>query len=300
MQWQYQSVENLAGKTIVITGANSGLGLETAKALYAKNANIIIACRNEQKAQQAIIEIKSAKANALGQLDFVSLDLADLESIRLLPGKVKKISAKVDILINNAGVMTPPKGETKQGFETQFGTNHIGHFALTGLLLPLLEKSAAGRIIVVSSLANRFGWINFNNLNSEKYYSKWIAYAQSKLANIIFAQNLQQRLKNSGSKIKVMTVHPGFSATNLQRFMAGSSVINALFSQPAQMGALPSICAATNKDLKGGEYIGPSKLFETRGQPKLAKIPKRAFQSKVAQKLWRQSVEYSQVKYLMD
>ena len=298
-QWNVSQIPNLAGLTAIVTGSNSGLGFETAKALFANDAEVIIACRNTQKGTEALQQITAAHPNKnSSKIRVMQLDLANLQSVKTFAKEVAASHSKIDLLVNNAGVMIPPKSFTNDGFESQFGTNHLGHFALTGLLLPLLEKSDYARIVVVSSLANRFGKIRFKNLNAEKFYIKWDAYGQSKLANIVFANELQKRLKAKGSHIKVATVHPGFSSTNLQRYLPGASLINPLFSQSQDMGALPSLFAATHSDIMGGEYIGPSKLFETRGYPAPAKTPRTAKNAKTASQLWDKSVEFTGINYL--
>lgn len=298
-KWDASHIGDLSGLTAIVTGSNSGLGFETAKALFSNGAEVIIACRDASKGEQAQKEIATAAPTRdANNLKVMTLDLADLNSVKSFSKQIETQYSKIDLLINNAGVMIPPKSFTNEGFESQFGTNHLGHFALTGQLLPLLEKSEYARVVVVSSLANRFGKIRFSNLNAEKFYIKWDAYGQSKLANIIFAKELQKRLVSKGSHVKVATVHPGFSSTNLQRYLPGASLINPLFSQPQHMGALPSLFAATNDSIQGGEYIGPSKLFESRGYPAPAKTPRSALNPKTASKLWDKSVEFTGINYL--
>ena len=194
--------------------------------------------------------------------------------------------------------MAPPKGHTKDGFETQFGTNHLGHFALTGLLLDLLEETPGARVITVSSLAHRFGRIAFRNLQSEKRYSPWQAYGQSKLANLMFSTELQRRLKERGSQITSLAVHPGFSATNLQQYVAGGEILIPIVSQSAEAGAWPTVYAATQPGLEGGGYFGPGRWFETRGLPRRARASWASRNRRVARKLWRVSEELTGVSYL--
>ena len=200
MNWDKNQIPDQTGKRVLITGANSGLGFETAKALYEKGADVIIACRNVIKGESAVKQIQQAVSSS-GSLEVMVLDLASLESVRAFIIIFKEKYESLDILINNAGIMALPFARTEDGFESQFGTNHLGHFALTGPLLPLLEKAAKPRVVVVSSIVNRLGYINFNNLNAEKSYFRWLAYFQSKLANIVFAKELQKRLHNGATEV---------------------------------------------------------------------------------------------------
>lgn len=297
MSWNKERIPSQQGKRILITGSNSGLGYETAKAMYEQGAEVIVACRNVEKGKAAIQQIEQESAGN-GSLNVMQLDLASLSSIKAFISEFLSRFDQLDTLINNAGIMALPFARTSDGFESQFGTNHLGHFALTGPLLPLLEKSTEPRIVVVSSLANRLGYINFNNLNAESSYLRWVAYCQSKLANIIFAKELQKRLRVQKSDIKVVSVHPGFSATNLQRYLPGNKLINFLFSQSQAMGCLPSLYAASSEEIEGGEYIGPSGLLEIRGYPKRARIPKIATDTKVAETLWQKSIALTGCAYL--
>ncbi|MEE2732737.1 MAG: oxidoreductase [Pseudomonadota bacterium] len=284
MQWSIDSISDLNNKTILITGANSGIGFEAAKVLAAKGAHVILACRNPSKGQAAIDAIKRDHAGA--QLTLMSLDLSSLQSVRDFCAAVAARVDHLDVLVNNAGVMAPPYSKTADGFESQFGTNHLGHFALTALLLPLLEKAEAGRVVVVSSVAHRLGNIRFHDLNWEKRYSRWQAYGQSKLANLMFAKELQRRLQQRGSKVIAVAVHPGYSNTNLQQYMPGSQLLNSIFSQSQSAGALPTLCAVTQPGLSGGEYIGPNGFLEMQGKPDLAYSTRRSNDTAIAQRLW--------------
>lgn len=297
MHWNKNNIPEQSGKRVLVTGGNSGLGFETAKALYEKGADVIIACRNTDKGERAVSDIKTSVTSS-GSLSIMALDLASLESINSFVLEFKEKFDRLDLLVNNAGIMALPFARTNDGFESQFGTNHLGHFALTGPLLSLLEESSEPRIVVVSSLANRLGYINFKNLNAEKSYFRWIAYCQSKLANIIFAKELQRRLRGRGSKIKVASVHPGFSSTNLQRYLPGHKLINLFFSQPQEMGCLPSLYAACAENIQGGEYIGPEGLFEVRGNPQAARAPKVANNERIATRLWAESMALTKCEYL--
>ncbi len=295
MNWDISKIPDLSDKLILITGANSGIGFEAAKILLSKGAHVVMACRSPEKGNKALSELKAAFPQA--QVELMQLDLASLDSVKAFADEFKKQYSKLDILINNAGVMAPPFGKTADGFEMQFGTNHLGHFALTGYLLPLLEKAEAGRIVVVSSIVHRMGRINFANLNAEKRYFRWAAYSQSKLANLIFAKELQRRLERQGSRVKAVAVHPGYSSTNLQRYTPGGSLMNRI-AQSQQQGCLPTVCGATSEQIKGGEYIGPDGWFELKGQPEIAYVAKAARDEQVARKLWDVSEQLTGVHYL--
>jgi NAD(P)-dependent dehydrogenase (short-subunit alcohol dehydrogenase family) len=296
MRWSVDSISDQSGKTVLITGANSGIGLEAARILAAHGAEVVLACRNKENGTRAVKSISAEHPEAA--VSAMVLDLADLQSVKKFANAFKRKYETLDLLINNAGVMAPPKGETKDGFETQFGTNHLGHFALTGLLLDLLEETPGSRIITVSSLAHRFGRIAFRDLQSEKRYSPWQAYGQSKLANLMFAIELQRRLDECGSGTLSLAVHPGFSATNLQRYVPAGELLTPVLSQSAEAGAWPTVYAATQESLKGGEYFGPGRLLETRGLPKRARISRAARSRRVAKRLWDISEELTGVSYL--
>lgn len=296
MSWNIDSIPNLSGKHVLITGANSGIGLEAAKVLAAKGAKVMMACRNQSKGQAALESIKQATPAA--DLELLSLDLSSLTSVRSFADAFLKHHDRLDILVNNAGIMIPPYAKTEDGFESQFGTNHLGHFALTARLFPLLEQSDAGRVVVVSSVAHRFGRIHFNNLNWEKRYSRWLAYGQSKLANLMFAKELQRRLQRQGSKVIAVAVHPGYANTNLQRHVTGGSLFNSIFSQSQQDGCLPTLYGATEPSLTGGEYIGPNGLFELKGKPDLAYSNAKSNDEATAKKLWQVSEQLTQEPFL--
>lgn len=296
MRWSVDKVPDQSGKTVVITGANSGIGLEAARILAARGAEIILACRDERKGEEAVDKIATALPDAA--VSSMALDLADLQSVKRFAGAFKRKYKKLDLLINNAGVMAPPKGQTSDGFETQFGTNHLGHFALTGLLLDLLENTPDSRIVTISSLAHRFGRIAFRDLQSDKRYSPWKAYGQSKLANLLFALELQRRLEAREFDAISVAAHPGFSATNLQRHVGGGALLTPIVSQSAEAGAWPTVYAATEPTLRGGEYIGPGRLFETRGLPRRARVSWAARNRRAARKLWDISEQLTGVSYL--
>lgn len=278
MNWNIDQISNLDTKTVLITGANSGIGLEAAKILASKGAEVILACRNPAKGKMALEKVQTLSGSSSASL--MELDLANLESISAFTNEFSKRYKKLDILINNAGVMAPPFSTTKDGFESQFGTNHLGHFALTGQLLPLLEEADQGRIVILSSIAHKVGKINLENLNGEKYYQKWVAYGQSKLANLMFAMELQRRLSHSGSKVISVAAHPGYSATNLQQYMTGGALMNRI-AQSQEKGCLPTLLAATSDEISGGDYIAP-----------------KANDLHVASRLWDVSQEMTGIRYL--
>jgi NAD(P)-dependent dehydrogenase (short-subunit alcohol dehydrogenase family) len=282
MAYSTAQIPDLTGKTVVITGANSGLGLETAKQLAAKGAAITIAVRNAEKGESA--------ARKIGHDTAVRpLDLASLESVRAFATGWG--DAPIDLLINNAGVMYTPLERTADGFEMQIGTNHLGHFALTNLLLGRIT----GRVVTVASVAHRAGKIDLADLNWERRsYSFFFAYNQSKLANLLFTRELQRRLSAVGSPVLAVAAHPGYAATNLTTH-TGSALKGALMAvadrtvaQSAQMGALPTLYAAT-EEIPGDTYVGPSGLGEFRGRPKIAGRTKAARDMVVAAGLWSRS-----------
>jgi len=286
--WQEANVPDLHGKVAIVTGANSGIGYETARVLGERGATVIMACRNLAKAERAAEALRALRP--AGEVVVMQLDLADLDSVCHFAENFKARYTRLDLLINNAGIMVPPLGKTKQGFESQFGTNHLGHFALTAQLLERLVKQPGARIVTVSSIAHRFGEIDFADLNwQQKPYKAMAAYGQSKLANLLFTQELQQRLAAAGHDTIAVAAHPGYTATNLQGDSAGMNLMNRLFAQPQRMGALPSLYAATAADLRGGDYIGPSGLGEIAGNPEKVASAAKAQDRAVAKQLWAQS-----------
>lgn len=279
----------LNGKTIIITGANSGIGLEATKDFAKKGALVIMAVRNLEKGESARINILQDYPHA--NIDVMALDLADLKSIRAFANRFVEQYLTLDILVNNAGVMVPPYSKTKDGFELQFGSNHLGHFALTGLLLPLLKKTPNSRVVTLSSLAHKGASIYFDNLDGSKEYKPMNFYRQSKLANLLFAQELDKRLKQHQIHSISVACHPGISSTNLFKFGKNDPPkifrkLMDLFLQPAQMGALPTIYAATEPSLKGGEYIGPDGKGQRRGYPSFDTPHPVANDEVTSKKLW--------------
>jgi NAD(P)-dependent dehydrogenase (short-subunit alcohol dehydrogenase family) len=305
--WIEQNIPDLTGKVALITGANSGLGFEAAKILAAKGPHIVLAARDVEKGNRAAGEIKRAVAAA--SLEVLPLDLASLDSIRRFAEAFSAAHGRLDMLINNAGVMAIPRRVTADGFEMQLGTNHLGHFALTGPLLPLILKAPNARIVTVSSGAHTFGKINFDDLQSERSYNKWGAYGQSKLANLLFAYELQRRLEAAGNGVISVAAHPGYASTNLQAVgpqMEGSklgartmSAANRVLAQSAAMGALPEVYAATSPDVRGGDYIGPGGFMGQKGFPHKVRSNNRSHDQEVAARLWSVSEVLTGVSYAL-
>ncbi|MEA2419434.1 MAG: hypothetical protein QOE60_1640 [Thermoleophilaceae bacterium] len=285
----------------MVTGANSGLGLSTARELARAGARVVMACRNLEKGEAARREIEAAVPAAVLELE--QLDLGSLDSVRAFAQRFRDGHDGLDLLINNAGVMAPPRGETADGFELQFGTNHLGHFALTGLLIGSMEGRGDARVVTLSSTAHRTGRIAFDNLGGERHYFRWRAYGQSKLANLLFALELERRLRAAGSSVKSMAAHPGYAATNLQ-FAAPPlldrlvmRVGNLVIAQSEDMGALPTLYAATHPGLPGGTYVGPDGIGEQRGHPKPVSPNRAARDEAVARRLWEVSEEMTGVRF---
>jgi NAD(P)-dependent dehydrogenase (short-subunit alcohol dehydrogenase family) len=286
------------GRLAVVTGANSGLGLAVSRELARVGARVVMACRNVEKGEGAAERVREQVPEA--RVEVAALDLADLGSVREFADGVDE---KLDLLINNAGLMAPPRRLTKDGFESQFGTNHLGHFALTGHLLPRLLAAPEPRVVTQSSGAHHIGRINFDDLQGERRYVRWLAYGQSKLANLMFAFELQRRASEAGTELKSLAAHPGYARTNLQfaappvyerPFMA---VGNLLIAQSAEMGALPTLYAATVDDLPGGTFVGPDGFMEQRGHPKIVTAAGRAYDEDAWRRLWEASEELTGVSY---
>jgi NAD(P)-dependent dehydrogenase (short-subunit alcohol dehydrogenase family) len=297
--WTAADIPDQSGRVAVVTGANSGLGLSTARELARAGAKVVIACRNPTKGEQALASIRSAVPGA--DLVLSELDLASLESVRSFAERLG--DDKLDLLVNNAGVMGPPRRLTADGFESQFGTNHLGHFALTGLLLERLQATASPRVVTLASGAHRMGRMNFDDLQGERRYNNWRAYGQSKLSNLLFCFELQKRATGAGSALKSMAAHPGYARTNLQ--FAGPRlpeqllmrITNPLMGQSADMGALPSLYAATVPDLPGGSYVGPDGFMEGRGHPHIVTAARRAYDEDAWRRLWEISEQLTGVQY---
>ena len=288
-------------KIALVTGANTGLGFETTKVLAEEGIQVIMACRNIDKAKEA--KQKIANLHPQANLVILPLDLASLKSIRSFADQVKQNFTHLDILVNNAGLMVPPYEKTEDGFEQQFGINYLGHFLLTGLLIDLLEKSSfGGRVVNLSSLAHKWGDIYFENLQFEKGYDKEKAYGQSKLACLMFAYELDRRLKATNSSILSIAAHPGLSRTGLFQYLSGFyKVLIPLvypFTQSATRGAQSQIKAALDKNLSGGEYIGPSGFQEFSGAPTMVSSNSISKDKLKAKRLWEISEKLVGIKYL--
>lgn len=284
-KWDSDSISRQSGRIAIVTGSNSGIGYETARVLANKNAEVIIAVRNMEKGNAAAEKIKDGYQDA--KVKVMELDLAGLESVRKFAGNFTKNYSQLDLLINNAGVMVPPYSKTADGFELQFGTNHLGHFALTGLLIDLLKKTPGSRVVNVSSSAHRIGKLDLNDLNWEKRkYKKWRAYGDSKISNLYFTYRLQQRLEDMKADAIAVAAHPGWTATELQRHTGLMSLMNNFFAQSIEMGALPTLYAAVGPDVKGGDFYGPSGFQEMKGYPKKVEPNKLAKDKQIAEKLW--------------
>jgi NAD(P)-dependent dehydrogenase (short-subunit alcohol dehydrogenase family) len=301
-KWTAGDIPDQSGRIAVVTGANSGLGLVTALELARAGAAVVIACRNTEKGAAALEEIRSAAPEA--KVEVAALDLADLSSVRGFAEAFRSNHGGLDLLINNAGVMAPsPRQATADGFELQFGTNHLGHFALTGLLVGAMEASEDPRVVTVSSGAHHMGRINFDDLQSERSYKRWRAYSQSKLANLLFVLELDRRLRAAGSPVRSLGAHPGYSATNLQSaappFLDRTvlAVTNRVLAQSAAMGALPTLYATTYPDIEGGTYVGPDAFYEQRGYPTRARLSRAARNEETAARLWEVSERLTGVKF---
>jgi NAD(P)-dependent dehydrogenase (short-subunit alcohol dehydrogenase family) len=293
--WIADHVSSQVGRTFVVTGANSGLGLETARTLGGLGANVIMTARDLGRGRRVLDDLRATQPEA--KLELRELDLADLDSVREFAGNI----GELDVLINNAGVMMPPHGRTRQGYELQFGVNHLGHFALTGLLLDRLARSQDGRVVTVSSALHKRGRIHFDDLHGEHDYGRTKYYAQSKLANVVFAIELNRRLRANSVPIRSVLAHPGYSATNLQS--SGPTGVgkllmkagNRLFAQEAEMGALPQLYAATGADVESGQFYGPDGRGESKGFPTVVEPLDDARDRELGKRLWDISEELTGV-----
>ena len=295
-KWTSDDVPGQHGRLAVVTGANTGLGFETAQVLAARGASVVLAVRDIEKGKRAAARIAGTApgANVMVQ----PLDLTSLDSIRAAAGELRARHPRIDLLINNAGVMLTPKQTTRDGFELQFATNHLGHFALTGLLLEQMLPVPGSRVVTVSSLAHRIGArINFDDLQGQRSYSRVAAYGQSKLANLMFTYELARRLSGAGTTIAV-AAHPGLAATELSRYTPAIAAFSyALVTQNAAMGALPVLRAATDPGVAGGQYYGPRGLLGARGYPELAHSSRRSRDTAIQRRLWAVSEELTGVTF---
>lgn len=301
--WTADDMPELEGKTVVVTGANSGLGFEASKKFADKKAKVVMACRSIERGKDAKNQIEEEQPEA--DIEVRKLDLASLESIKDFAEEFKANNEALDILCNNAGIMAIPREETEDGFEKQFGVNHLGHFALTAHLMPVLENAEEARIINQSSGLHENGDINFDDIMHEESYSPQGAYADSKLANVLFTYELDRRLSDTG--IKTLACHPGYAATNLQSRgpeKEGSTIkkyvmkaANKLLAQSAEIGALPMLYAATSPEAESGDYIGPDGFMNMRGLPVEQKSSEKSYDEEKARKLWDISEELTGVEF---
>ncbi len=296
IKWKVEDMTSQKGKIAIVTGSNTGIGYQMALALADKGAMVVLACRNLEKGEKARSDIIESSPGALITVE--ELDLANLESIEAFGQRLVKSHGHVDILINNAGVMIPPQSTTADGFELQIGTNHFGHFALTSHLMPLLSAAKHPRIITLSSIAHWSGRIDLNDINGKrKKYDKWAMYSQSKLANLLFALELDRRLKAAGSHIESFGSHPGYSNTDLQRHSLAWRCLNPLFGMKPIKGAAPTLYAATIPDAINHRYWGPIGILEARGWTGKAKITARAADEEMARKLWDHTEALTGIKF---
>lgn len=295
-KWDSGNIADQKGKVVIITGSSSGLGYEAAKALANKNATVIVAVRSKKKGDIAVAEIKAQNPNA--DIQVMLVDLSDLVSVNTFAELFKAKYNQLDLLINNAGVMNPPYTKTKDGFELQFGTNHLGHFALTGHLIDLIKKTPGSRIVNVASTAHKIGKLNFDDLNWEtRPYKKMQSYADSKLANLYFTKELQRRLGKESSSVVVTSAHPGAASTGVARHSLFFRFLS-MFVQDSKMGSLPTLYAAVDTKVQGNDYIGPGGFGEFGGYPKKVQPAANAKKEDVAQRLWEVSEKMTGVSYL--
>jgi NAD(P)-dependent dehydrogenase (short-subunit alcohol dehydrogenase family) len=300
-RWTADDVPSQAGRTFIVTGANSGLGYVTTRELARHGAHVIMTARDRAKGERAIEQLRARQPDA--SLELRHLDLSDLESVKAFAQGIIADGVPVDVLINNAGIMMPPRSLTRQGFELQFGTNHLGHFALTGLLLDRLRAGCDARVVTVSSTAHKSGSIHFDDLTGERRYARWAFYAQSKLANTVFGLELDRRLRAAGIPVNSILAHPGYSATNLQT-TGPTGLLNLMmrfgnryFAQDVEIGVLSQLYAATDPKAEGGQFVGPDGRAEASGYPTIVQPIARARDAETAQRLWQISEELTGVRF---
>ncbi len=295
-KWTSEDIGDLSGRVAIVTGANSGIGLEEARELARHGATVVMAVRDAGRGEEAAASVRADSPEA--SIEVMTLDLADLESIRAFAGAFVERYPRLDLLVNNAGVMMPPLSRTADGFELQFGTNHLGHFALTGLLLERLLETPGSRIVNVSSQAHRWGTMDFDDLQWEsRPYKDTASYGQSKLANLLFTHELQRRLDAAGAETLALSSHPGWTATNLQRNKGLFQALNPFFAMKPWQGALPTLFAATAEEVEGGAYYGPGGFYEMRGFPKRVGSSEDARDPEAARRLWEVSTELTGVAF---
>ena len=300
-KWTAADVPDQSGRVAIVTGSNTGIGYEAAAVLADKGAHVVLAVRNLDKGKEAAARIAAKTSN--GDVTLQELDLSSLDSVRKATDDLRAAYPRIDLLINNAGVMYTPKATTKDGFELQFGTNHLGHFALTGQLLDNLLPVEGSRVVTISSLGHRIlAKIHFDDLQWERSYNRVRAYGQAKLANLLFTYELARRLANKGAPTIAVAAHPGGSNTELTRNLPGlikapAEFLWGLMAQDADMGALPTLRAATDPDVRDGQYYGPDGFGEQRGHPKLVQSSKQSHDEELQRRLWSVSEELTGVTY---
>lgn len=295
-KWTAENIPNQAGKIAVVTGSNTGIGFDTARMLAENRAKIVIAVRTIEKGEKAADKIRKKFADA--DINVMELDLADLESVKKFAENFKNEYSQLHLLINNAGVMIPPYTKTKDGFELQFGTNHLGHFTLTAHLLDVLKRTDNSRVVSVASLAHTRGELDFDDLNWEsRSYSKWSAYGDSKLANLYFTYELQRKFEQNNYGTIAVAAHPGGTSTDLARHSFLMGIFGSILGQSPEMGALPTVCAAVDETVKGGEYIGPDGFGEFYGHPVKVDSNRLSKDEMIAGRLWKVSEEMTGVKF---
>jgi NAD(P)-dependent dehydrogenase (short-subunit alcohol dehydrogenase family) len=296
--WTFDSIPDQTGRLAIVTGSNTGIGLETARMLALRGARVVMACRNVEKGEEAARRIRGEMQSAAVEVQ--PLDLSDLDSVRTFADRFASSNDRLDLLVNNAGVMVPPLGRTKQGFELQFGTNHLGHFALAAHLAPLVMSTPDARFVVVSSGVHHSGVIDFADLNWEtRRYRAFAAYSQSKLANLMFALELNRRVGAVTDRVRVTAAHPGWTATDLQRTAGVARFFNPLFAMKPAQGALPTLRAATDPNASSGTYWGPGGIVELSGWPEIARVSKRAQDASMAARLWEVSEKLTGVPFTL-
>ncbi|MEU3482145.1 oxidoreductase [Streptomyces sp. NPDC033754] len=302
-RWTADHVPDQTGRVFVVTGATSGLGLATTRAITRRGGRVILAVRDEARGREVVEELVS-RGMAPDLFDVRRLDLADLDSVRAFATRLRAEHPRLDVLVNNAGVMAPPRTLSAQGHELQFATNHLGHFALTGLLLDLLAAGRDPRVVTVSSINHRQGSLRFDDLNGERGYAPMAFYNQSKLANAVFGRELHLRLTGAGSPVRSVLAHPGYTATKLQtRDTSGLTRLvfgrigNPLLAQSPERGALPQLYAATDPAVEGGEFIGPDGPAELRGAPTRVRLSDAAADAETGRRLWEVSEELTGVRF---
>lgn len=295
-KWTADNIGDQSGRVAIVTGSSSGIGYEAARVLANKNAEVILAVRNQVKGDAAVRKIKAQNQNA--DVKVMILDLASLKSVKSFAIEFKSKYKRLDLLINNAGVMIPPYSKTEDGFELQFGTNHLGHFALTAQLIDLLKQTENSRIVNVSSAAHKYGNINLDDLNWEKRkYKAWTAYGDSKIANLYFTYELQNHLAKNGNHPIVTAAHPGWTSTDLQRHSGMFDFLNNFFGMKSEQGTLSTLRAAIDESAQSGDYYGPEGFMEWKGSPVKVESNELSHNKDIAKKLWDVSEELTGVKY---